>query len=35
MEQGIVDTDRGPVIERVDEALNQQQADRPAHKPSA
>lgn len=35
VERGMVDTDRGPVIERVNDALNEQASHRPAHKRGA
>ena len=35
VERGVVDTDRGPVIERVNDALNEQSSHRPARKRGA
>ena len=32
VERGLVDTDRGPVIERVNDVLNEQASHRPGHK---
>jgi hypothetical protein len=35
VERGLVDTDRGPVIERVNDVLNEQASHRPPHKRGA